>query len=408
MSDSSLRHASARLARAGSRLVHRTPASVIFRSGAVARLRRQLFALAPGDVLDLLDALAAIGARVWVAGGWGIDALVGALTRRHGDLDLVYDADDGGEAIVAALGALGYHRVVDRGGAGHWLPVRTVLRDGSGHAIDLLAVRTDESRSVPADGPEPRFAPSSFTTGSILGRSVPCLSVDAQLRLHSGYPPGGDDVRDLRLLCERHLVALPEQIADRCRERSLLARRAGGARRLIGRRHQTTALIVPVFGAEGAVALGRAGESMAMAMAIPPHVTLLYPFVPASKLTDDDHHELRDALADIGPMTMTFAAVERFPGVVYLAPDADATVRLRDLIDALARRWPRYPPYGGRFETVVPHLTIHEGPVEPPGLDALLAALLPVDARVDQAWLVALDGPRWSVLGRFPFVRDGV
>ena len=408
MSDSSLRHASARLARAGSRLVHRTPASVIFRSGAVARLRRQLFALAPGDVLDVLAALDAIGARVWAAGGWGIDALVGALTRRHGDLDLVYDADDGGEAIVAALGALGYHRVVDRGGAGHWLPMRTVLRDGSGHAIDLLAVRTDESNPDRAGGPEPRLAPSSFATGSILGRAVPCLSVHAQLRLHSGYPPGGDDVRDLRLLCERHLVALPEQIADRCRERSLVARRAGGARRLIGRRHQTTALIVPVFDAEDVVALGRAGESTAMAMSIPPHVTLLYPFVPASKLTDDDHRQLRDAVVDVAPLTMTFATVERFPGVVYLAPDGDATARLRDLIDALVRRWPRYPPYGGRFETVVPHLTIHEGAVEPPSLDERLAALVPVHARVDQAWLVALDGPRWSVLGHFPFGGDGL
>ena len=105
---------------------------------------------------------------------------------------------------------------------------------------------------------------------------------------------------------------------------------------------------------------------------------------------------------------MTFATVERFPGVVYLAPDGDATARLRDLIDALVRRWPRYPPYGGRFETVVPHLTIHEGAVEPPSLDERLAALVPVHARVDQAWLVALDGPRWSVLGRFPFGRDGL
>lgn len=406
MSDSSLRHASARLARAGSRLVHRTPASVIFRSGAVARLRRQLFALSAGDVLAVLDALAAIDARVWVAGGWGIDALVGALTRRHGDLDLVYDADDGGETIVAALGALGYHRVVDRGGAGHWLPVRTVLRDGSGHAIDLLAVRTDASSPERANAPEPRFAPSSFANGTILGRAVPCLSVSAQLRLHSGYPPGRDDVRDLRLLCERHLVALPEQIADRCSERSLMARRAGGARRLIGRRHQTTAVIVPVFEAQDAVALGHAGDSTAMA--IPPHITLLYPFVPPSKLADDDHRQLRDALAGVTPLAMTFAAVERFPGVVYLAPDAVATAALCDLIDALVPRWPRYPPYGGRFETVIPHLTVHEGPVEPPALDEHLAALLPVHARVDQAWLVALDGPRWSVLGRFPFGRDGV
>jgi hypothetical protein len=40
------------------------------------------------DVLEILAAVAASGADVWVDGGWGIDALVGAQTREHADLDL--------------------------------------------------------------------------------------------------------------------------------------------------------------------------------------------------------------------------------------------------------------------------------------------------------------------------------
>ena len=37
----------------------------------------------------LLDALEGEGIEVWVAGGWGIDALVGRQTRQHRDLDLL-------------------------------------------------------------------------------------------------------------------------------------------------------------------------------------------------------------------------------------------------------------------------------------------------------------------------------
>jgi lincosamide nucleotidyltransferase A/C/D/E len=42
------------------------------------------------SVLEVLSALSAC--RVWAAGGWGVDALVGHQTRDHRDLDLALDA----------------------------------------------------------------------------------------------------------------------------------------------------------------------------------------------------------------------------------------------------------------------------------------------------------------------------
>jgi len=44
------------------------------------------------EVLAILGALDATGTRLWVAGGWGVDALVGRQTRAHRDLDLLVDA----------------------------------------------------------------------------------------------------------------------------------------------------------------------------------------------------------------------------------------------------------------------------------------------------------------------------
>jgi lincosamide nucleotidyltransferase A/C/D/E len=41
------------------------------------------------DVLDILDRLDVAGIEWWVDGGWGVDALLGAETRPHDDLDLV-------------------------------------------------------------------------------------------------------------------------------------------------------------------------------------------------------------------------------------------------------------------------------------------------------------------------------
>ena len=41
------------------------------------------------DVLEIVARLDAAGVRVWLDGGWGVDALIRHQTRDHEDLDLV-------------------------------------------------------------------------------------------------------------------------------------------------------------------------------------------------------------------------------------------------------------------------------------------------------------------------------
>jgi lincosamide nucleotidyltransferase A/C/D/E len=44
------------------------------------------------QLVDLLDRIDAVTPTVWLAGGWGVDALAGQETRPHRDADLCVDA----------------------------------------------------------------------------------------------------------------------------------------------------------------------------------------------------------------------------------------------------------------------------------------------------------------------------
>ncbi len=102
------------------------------------------------------------------------------------------------------------------------------------------------------------------------------------------------------------------------------------------------------------------------------------------------------------------AGVHRFqPDVLYLAPRPDHP--FRQLTQLLVGRYPQTPPYGGAFETVVPHLTVAQG-AEPPVLDAITSVLepaLPIAARAKEIWLMQSgDDGYWRFRTSFPLVRE--
>ncbi|MGW5335413.1 nucleotidyltransferase domain-containing protein [Streptomyces bauhiniae] len=149
------------------------------------------------DVLSVLALLRIAGADVWIGGGWGIDALVGARTRHHRDLDLMHRADQE-PAVLAALRAAGFTETLDQ------RPVRFVMTAPDGREIDLhpLVFAGDGSAVQASPDPGRPFAyPSScFVTGTIGGRPVPCLSARQQVRFHQGYQPSERDRHDMAQL----------------------------------------------------------------------------------------------------------------------------------------------------------------------------------------------------------------
>ena len=60
--------------------------------------------MGPDRLVDLVAHLASHEVRVWLDGGWAIDALLGRQRRRHDDLDVVAALEDvaGIEAALAS------------------------------------------------------------------------------------------------------------------------------------------------------------------------------------------------------------------------------------------------------------------------------------------------------------------
>jgi lincosamide nucleotidyltransferase A/C/D/E len=150
------------------------------------------------SVHAVLDALAAAGCPCWISGGWGVDALVGRRTRPHRDLDLAIDAAREADAMEA-LAALGYTVETD------WRPIRVELVEPGEGRVDLHPVRFQGDgggRQAGLDGAWFGYPRGELTTGTIGGRTVPCISAHLQLTFHRGYEPRDVDVMDLRRLYE--------------------------------------------------------------------------------------------------------------------------------------------------------------------------------------------------------------
>jgi lincosamide nucleotidyltransferase A/C/D/E len=159
------------------------------------------------DVLAVIDRLNAAMIPVWIDGGWGIDALLGAEHRPHDDVDIVVPLARMA-AVQQALAPLGFVMHEDE------LPTRCVLRDPSDRRIDCHPVAFDATGAATQRLPDGRNAPypaAGFTgRGVIGGRPVRCLTPEVQVLHHLGYEPDEKDFQDIPLLCAHFGLPLPE------------------------------------------------------------------------------------------------------------------------------------------------------------------------------------------------------
>src|SRR5205085_2386586 len=136
---------------------------------------------------------------------------------------------------------------------------------------------------------------------------------------------------------------------------------------------------------------------------VPGHITLLAPFLPEDQLDDGTWETLGEFFADITPFSFELTDVCEFPsGVTYLAPEPAAT--FRRLTSELHRLFPEFPPYGGAFDEIVPHLTVPLSEGESLGtLTATLAPGLPLGVHAASAAVFVTDEDGTRVLGALPF-----
>ena len=124
---------------------------------------------------------------------------------------------------------------------------------------------------------------------------------------------------------------------------------------------------------------------------MPPHVTLLVP-------APGDVEAIAEVLFAFAAFEVVFAHVDRFPGTMWLAPEpAQPFVRM---IEALLQRFPDYPPYGGSFKDIVPHLTVAQ--TEFDEAVSTLEPWLPLSTRAERAVLLEqVQTAHWREVATF-------
>jgi 2'-5' RNA ligase len=170
-----------------------------------------------------------------------------------------------------------------------------------------------------------------------------------------------------------------------------------------------SALVVVASEAEPVVSgWRRRFHSHSVERGIPPHITILFPFVPCAALGVGVLEALRRLYGPLRPFGFDLASVETFPTTAWLAPAPAAP--FVDLVEITRTVYPEYPPYGDPELVPVPHCTV--GTDDDPGvveemareLRAGLGPQLPIRCRAAELTLLGErpDGA-WATLAAFPF-----
>jgi len=166
-----------------------------------------------------------------------------------------------------------------------------------------------------------------------------------------------------------------------------------------------TALIIVVPEAEPHVSHLRRQFDPSARRGLPAHITVLYPFMPPEEVTDAVANQLRGIALSFAAFGFQLSKVGVFPGALYLAPTPAQPFIALTL--ALARHFPEYPPYGGQFRNVVPHLTVAQagGWQQSSAHTELLCALYPsgdILSRCSELVLTEDSSGRWKTMRTFP------
>jgi lincosamide nucleotidyltransferase A/C/D/E len=160
-----------------------------------------------GDVVELVATLSSLGVVCWLDGGWGVDCLLEEETRSHGDLDVVIARSDLA-MVEELLKGRGFEVIRSL-----W-PTAVAFGHADGREVDLHPVDvTDDGGGdqVLEDGSVWHYSPPAM--GAVAGTPVPCAPARDQILMHEGYPPRPIDIADIKALCARFNIDLPEWVS---------------------------------------------------------------------------------------------------------------------------------------------------------------------------------------------------
>lgn len=365
------------------------------------------------ELTELLRVCRALGNEdlvYWVAGGWGLDALVGCETRRHGDLDFVLDGfAENLPKVAALLTGLGYQRKKPLGGT-LWFPDAEVYEDTRGHHIEVLNIDWEvlalaETLLSPPLNPEtepaserkratPFLLQQCAATGELDGVRLPVLSFAAQQLFHCGYQRRQQDAHAediIRLISTQHTVGIE------------LSGHAATGPATKSSRIPSTLLLVPIFSfPPDLMRLCRLHHNDLDL--IPPHVTLAIPFLPLESVTAEVVGRLSTFFDETLAFDFDLNQVRWFAtDVVYLEPsNVDAFL---SIIETLRQMFPAFHPYNDEFDSVIPHVTLSENGAlaDRRALGRHVPKYLPISARASHVWMMSNERRpyEWSIVKIF-------
>lgn len=157
-------------------------------------------------VVDLYKNLENLGIKIWIDGGWSVDALLGENTRKHSDLDIAIQYKDFIK-FREYLESQGY-KEIERDADKKW---NFVLGDEKGNEVDVHAFNFDSNGHI-IEGIE--YPDESLTgTGVINGYKVRCISPEYMVKFLAEwvYKHPQKYLQAISALCEKFNIDLPQE-----------------------------------------------------------------------------------------------------------------------------------------------------------------------------------------------------
>lgn len=168
-------------------------------------MRQTIFPL--NEVLKVYKKLESLNIKIWLDGGWGVDALLSQQSRDHKDLDIVVQQKDL-KKLHHYFKEFSYKQIA-RNGSSAW---NYVVRNVDGLEIDVHVIEFDELGNG-IYGPKENgvyYPKESLEGKGLIDRmEVNCLSADYQLISHTGYKIKEKDFVDVEALCSKFKLKPP-------------------------------------------------------------------------------------------------------------------------------------------------------------------------------------------------------
>ena len=134
---------------------------------------------------------------------------------------------------------------------------------------------------------------------------------------------------------------------------------------------------------------------------VPAHITLLYPWMPPSRINETVIAELASVFAGSHEFDFTLKVGWFDQEVLLLVPENPRP--FVDLTKAIINRWPEFPYYGGEYEQIEPHVTLAYGDHDNLSKLAVgIASQIPVTARASFVTLCTGEPGHMTDIANFP------